>query len=126
MNDLIQEIQNLKERVEKLENGAYKLPTLPTLSKKFDVLVQEACKALSISIPEFYNGGRTRNVSIARHLVCYIGTMHMGLATSDIGKRIGKDHSTIIHGRNNFSNLLETNMYKEKDYYEIVLNALLK
>ena len=126
MEHILKEIQNLKERVEKLEQRASAIPTTQNLSKKFDLLIQETCRAISITQMDFYNAGRTRNVALARHLVCYVATMHMGLAVTDVGKRLKKDHSTVIHSSRVFGDLLETNMFGDKEYYNSVMNALLQ
>jgi len=126
MENILKEIQSLRERIEKLEQRASVIPTTQNLRKKFDLLVQESCKALSVTQMDFYNAGKTRDVVLARHMVFYIATMHMGLAVTEVGRRVKKDHSTIIHGRNTFSDLLDTNKFGERDYYNSVMNALLQ
>lgn len=126
MQELINEIENLKKRVEELEIRSSRLPDVHNLRSKFDDLVKNTCQAFSVTEEEFFSKGRCRRISNARHLVSYIAVNHMAMSVKDVGRRIKKDHSTVIHSRNEYQNYLDMKWPEETRYYNTVINSLMK
>lgn len=61
-----------------------------------------ACAAVTkVNIDEIKSMRRSLTVSKARHMVMYLAKKHTVRSLSEIGRMLGgKDHSTVIHGRN--------------------------
>ena len=58
------------------------------------------CKALNISENDMQSKRRFREVTDARKIYCYIAWKYTLASFKLIGKTIGKDHSTVIHAKN--------------------------
>ena len=126
MQDLIKEIESLKERVAMLETKSRRLPDVCSLRAKFDDLIEYSCKTLSITKDEFYGDAQLRNIATARHLVSYIAIAHMGMSADDVGKRIKKDRSTVSRSKNEYQGFLEMKRPTETMYYDAVINSLIR
>lgn len=63
---------------------------------------------------------RPTKTAKARQVVMYIATTDLGLPTTTVGRLLGgRDHSTVIHGRNKIAKLIEANAI-ERDLVDVV------
>ena len=51
---------------------------------------------------------RYRNLVLARHIYFHIARNVMGIKLTEIGKFIGRDHTTVMHGLNRISDMVYT------------------
>jgi chromosomal replication initiation ATPase DnaA len=65
------------------------------------------CDVTGVGKEELSGKCRKRGIVIARHLMAYLGTQLTTLSLSSIGARMNKDHTTIIHGRDNIKDLID-------------------
>jgi chromosomal replication initiation ATPase DnaA len=121
---LTKKVEELTKKLAEIEQKTSVVPDLFNFQKKFDQLVEETCKALSISKEELLNKGRKRHYVLARQIIAYIAVHHMGMSTTEIGFRIKRDHSSVIHLKNSFMDILDMDYEMEKQYYRAVLNAI--
>lgn len=64
--------------------------------ERADRLVAKACAHLAVSQEVLEGPGRDREVAAARQVVCYL--LHRaGYSAAQIGVRVGRDHSTVLH-----------------------------
>jgi chromosomal replication initiator protein len=73
----------------------------PLVISGHDITVA-VCDALDIT-PRDLNESRRSRVVTARHMVWYIYRQMTAMSYPEIGRYFGKDHSTIIHGVQVFS-----------------------
>lgn len=124
IEELKKQVEMLTKRVNDLEKKKTIVPNIYNLQNSYDKMLEATCKVLSISTDDFFGRKRNRSISLARHIVCYIGTYHMGLSTTELARRIKRDHSTVIHSRNAFRNFIDMNYDTEINYYSAVLNHI--
>lgn len=67
---------------------------------------------------------RARDVVIMRQLFCYI-SRELGYSTVGIGKFLGKDHATVIHGVKAIKDCLETNHAPVVELYTLLKGKLI-
>ena len=81
----------------------------PLVPKKvgFPAILRAVCSHFVISIRELKGPSRRGREVLPRHIVYYLASMHTGLSTPQIGHKMGgRDHTTIMHGRNKIKELL--------------------
>lgn len=71
-----------------------------------DLVVQKVCDALKITKEQITSSCRKRNLSEARFIAIGLILESYPLRLIDIGAILGRDHSTIIHGRRTFDDLI--------------------
>lgn len=101
----------------------YRATTVHQPNHKKKLTLSDLLKDISIitSVPlhDLKSKSRFREVVDARHLYCYFAWFHTTSTLKKIGENIGgRDHSTVSCGRDNISNLLET----DKDIQSAVSN----
>lgn len=67
--------------------------------KSLDDIAQRLCTALGVSRAELAAEGRGRRVILARQAVMYWACRLTTLSTPDLGRRLGRDHTTVLHGK---------------------------
>ena len=62
-------------------------------------IARRVAHVTGVSISEIRGVSRTRDVARARQAVCFL-SVQSGRSVSVVGRWLGKDHSTVIHGAN--------------------------
>jgi chromosomal replication initiation ATPase DnaA len=72
-------------------------------------LVAAVCAACQTTPRALRGPQRARRTARPRQIVMYLATTDLGLATTTVGRLLGgRDHSTIIHGRDTIARMIET------------------
>lgn len=83
-------------------------------------LLEVICRYYSVSEIDVQSKKRDRIFVIPRHVFCYLSYHKLKMPLKDAGKYIGgKDHSTVIHGRDAISDLLDTDNGFKKDFIKL-------
>lgn len=73
-------------------------------------LVAAVCATCKVSPAALRSPLRARKTARPRQIVMYLATTELGLSTTVVGRLLGgRDHSTVIHGRNTIAEMIETN-----------------
>lgn len=67
------------------------------------------CQEFSLSWADMTRGPRTRKITDARKVYCYMATYFLHQTCTQTGKDINRDHTTVIHLRNACTGLIEIN-----------------
>lgn len=91
--------------------GIASLPLLEyrNQEEKISTVIQEACDVFSVTREQILGKRQDRNIADARHAVFYVCMVRGGISCKLIGKVFGKDHSTVISGREKVRNIMATN-----------------
>jgi hypothetical protein len=66
-------------------------------SDRFALLMKRACVIYDVSSVDILGANRSQRIIAARHAVMYVARTHLELDLSEIGRRMNRDHSTVIH-----------------------------
>jgi len=72
-----------------------------------DIIVEETAKFFGINKELIFSGKRVREQVVPRHVSMYLCTEFLRIPLKEIGKRYGKDHSTIIHAKKKILKMIE-------------------
>lgn len=81
-----------------------------SIAKPVDKIMRIAemtCRVCNIELDKLLSRSRKREYVQARQIVCFLCNKYMKIKLMDLGEFFGKDHSTIIHSRDNITNLLD-------------------
>lgn len=70
-----------------------------------NILIKTICDYFQVEPEKLGNKSRKAHPVLARHVLCYLGR-DLGFSYYQLGKMVGRDHSTAIHGRNRILHLL--------------------
>lgn len=88
--------------VRKVDAPTVRMPTVahvPQAAKpKWLRIVERVATEHGISVREIMSNSRYKNTNIARQAVYYALRQETALSYPEIGRRIGRDHSSVIHG----------------------------
>lgn len=56
------------------------------------------CKYADISKEQLFSKCRKRNIVSARHCFFYLANKNLGYGSAYLGKYVGNDHATVLHG----------------------------
>lgn len=87
-------------------------------------ILEAVCSSTEIIPHDILGRNRQRNISVARHLFCYVAYTHYGYCLTAIGRFLVKDHSTVINSVNKFQGFLDFKYKEEVKYYEQCKNIL--
>ena len=63
-----------------------------------DVIIEEVCKFYNIEPDQLRGQGRTKDITMARHIAMYLIRSMTSLALKEIGREFdNRDHSTVLH-----------------------------
>ena len=71
------------------------------------LILSEVCRFYSLDEGAIRSGQKNKTVSEARQVTMYLMKTMLGHSTTDIGRELGRDHSTAIHGIRKVENLLK-------------------
>jgi len=72
------------------------------------LIVSEVCHFYSLDESVIRSNQKSKVVAEARQVAMYLMQSMIGLSTTDIGREIGRDHSTVVHGISKVKSQLET------------------
>jgi len=121
------QIKELENRVKKMEDSMGVPPTITALRKRFDTMIDATCELTSITKDQLMDKKRgTRKIVTARQLICYVAYEHMAMSVTEVARKINRDHSSIIHSRNAYSDMLNLKYQEETMYYNSLMKYLCK
>lgn len=125
----IKELENRQKEMDRklkaLDGYLTSYPDIFELKDKYEEMVKIACEVVGVSPDQIKLRNRTQNIVLVRQLICYIAVNHMGFTVTSVGQMIGRDHSTVIHSRNTFRDMLELNYTQETEAYKHTMHRLL-
>ena len=79
-------------------------------ASRYKRMTAAVCSLYGVPVGSLKNRQRARSVARPRQIVMYLATTDLGLATTTVGRLLGgRDHSTVIHGRDTIARMIETN-----------------
>lgn len=67
-------------------------------SINFDMIVEATAEQFDLNSDVLFTKSRVKDVADARMSIMYLANKLLGLSTSSIGHKLGRKHSTVIHG----------------------------
>lgn len=64
----------------------------------FDMIVEAVAERLQLNSDVIFSRSRVRDVAEARMMIMYLAQKLLGLSTASIGRKLGRQHTTVIHG----------------------------
>ena len=111
------EIQRLKEMI---INPIHKM----NKNKELTEILQKVCDASGIMPHDIISKNRKREIVIARQLFCYITIKYFNYTLKNVGNFLNRDHSTVIHSVNAYTDYLQMRYKNETAIYEDAKNLL--
>lgn len=78
-------------------------------SINFDMVVEAVAEHYSLNPDVIFSKSKLRDVAEARMVIMYLSQKLVGLSTSSIGHKLGRKHSTVIHGIRTITDKLTSN-----------------
>lgn len=124
----VNDIPGLKEILQECQQKVTTLLGRPVVihysmtinSVPYSQLAAIICQVCSVTWKSILDHDRKANVVIARQLFCYFASEVLHKQVTEIGRIIGKDHTTVIHGRGKIRNMIDT----EDDLYCPIINEV--
>ena len=118
-------VQKLSEsRIRELEREIYKLKiqlinpaTPPNANKELLSILKAVSEASMVTMGDLVGTERKRSISVVRFCFMYIAKEY-GFTHSVIGRFVNRDHSTVIHGVNNYESWIELGYKYETRIYK--------
>jgi chromosomal replication initiation ATPase DnaA len=82
----------------------------------FAKVMQSVCIACDVTPAQLLSTSREGDIKDARHMLVYILRQHYALRYSEIGRRLGRDHSTAINSYQRMSEFLQYDKGVQKIY----------
>ena len=89
----------------------------------FDYLVATSL-ATTVPIKLIISRDRLQDIKNARHIYCYITRANTKYSLSEIGKEIGRDHTTVLYSHKKIKNWLEIPAYEKE--LKLVIDEILE
>jgi hypothetical protein len=83
--------------------------------KPFSLVATEACKFFELPRRELVGRRQTKGVTLARQTVMYLARQYTGLSMPEIGRRLNRDHTTVLHAIRKVEGLLRDDLGFAKD-----------
>ena len=87
----------------------------------FEVIIEEVSKHYNISINDIVSSKKNKEIATARQIVMYLCDKLTEDTKSNIGKKMGRDHATVIHNINKVKEKIENDPSFEK-----IIDSLIK
>lgn len=82
----------------------------------FDMIVEAAAEKYNLNSDVIFSKNRMKDVADARMAIMYLAQRLLGLTTGSIGRKLGRQHSTVIHGIKTVTARLE----KDRAYADLL------
>ena len=76
-------------------------------SELADVFIGDMCQKQNITISELRGKSRKADLVLVRHLIAHSLRERFKLSYPEIGKKLNRDHSTIIHAHDRITSLIQ-------------------
>ena len=112
----------INKRIEKRNNQIKeKLNKLLYDKETLNTIIDVVCERFNYTKYDILGHKRNRNVVIARQYIVQLALKMTGYTLTELGKKLNRDHSTIIYSRDVFEGL-----YKNEYKYRIVFDDIKK
>lgn len=129
------QVRYLESKVENIESKYQKeIERLKTMiinpinkmnkNKELLEILQKVCDASGIMPHDILSKTRKREVVIARQLFCYLTMTYYNYTLVQVGRFLARDHSTVIHSVNAYTDYLQMKYKNETAIYEDAKNLL--
>lgn len=129
------QVRYLESKVENIESKYQKeIERLKTMiinpihkmnkNKELLEILQKVCDASGIMPHDILSKTRKREVVIARQLFCYLTMTYYNYTLVQVGRFLNRDHSTVIHSVNAYTDYLQMKYKNETAIYEDAKNLL--
>lgn len=71
-------------------------------------IINAVCEISGVSERQILGDQRASRFALPRMVAMYLACHHTGLTTPQIGRAMGRDHTTVLHGRDRIASLLAT------------------
>ena len=114
---ILQMTSKYEAEVVRLKNELLR-PQVKFTSKMDDFakVMQSVCIACDVTPAQLLSTSREGDIKDARHMLVYVLRQHYALRYSEIGRRLGRDHSTAINSYQRMSEFLEYDKGVQKIY----------
>lgn len=117
-------ISALENEIKRLRNQIAK-PFKPKMSNAtMQEVLDAVCHSTGILPDEIISKCRKIEYVRARHLFCYVCARHLRLPLTKIGLFIERDHSSVIHARQQYQDFLDMGYQPEVSYYNHTIESL--
>lgn len=91
-----------------------------SLSHQFEIIVDTVCYHLNVNVDDVFGKSRKRHIVEARQISAYICRNNFNMSLPYIGKKLNRNHATIIHSVQTVSDLMvyESNYCKKVVYLQ--------
>lgn len=86
-------------------------------SINFDMIVERTAEQFRLNSDVIFSKSRVKDVADARMVIMYLAQRLLGLSTGSIGMKLGRKHSTVIHGIKTVAD----RMASDSDFADLVL-----
>ena len=88
-----------------------------------EFIIQIVCNKFDISYDEIQSKKRNSYLNIPRQIIMYLCRRYTSLSLEEIGKLLGRDHTTVMHGNENITKKMESDP-EMKDLIRILVQML--
>ena len=95
------------------------LPDPVTVEK----IVNEVSRTYDVSPEDIFSKKKSADIALARQISIYIVSQVMDMSSIEIGRKFGKDHSTVLYTLDKIKKRLRTNESEKKLVDDIIKNV---
>ncbi len=88
-----------------------------------DRIVTEVSRTYNVSIDDIYSKKKSADIAFARQVSIFIVSQMMDMSSTEIGKKFGKDHTTVLYTVDKIKKLLKNNESEKKLIDDIMKNV---
>lgn len=88
-----------------------------------DRIVTEVSRTYNISIDDIFSKKKSADIAFARQVSIYIVHQMMDMSSTEIGKKFGKDHTTVLYTVEKIKKILKSNESEKKLIDDIMKNV---
>jgi len=118
------QLQKLLKEIDMLKQEIINPVKLPTFDMDMGEIMKIVCSVTNVLTSDILSTKRHREIVTARALFCYICRNHSKKPFARIGIFINRDHSTIMHLNNNYTDYLKMELKEETYFYEQCINRI--
>lgn len=116
--------RNYQKEIERLKTMIINPIHKMNKNKELLEILQKVCDASGIMPHDILSKTRKREVVIARQLFCYLTMTYYNFTLVQVGRFLSRDHSTVIHSVNAYTDYLQMKYKNETAIYEDAKNLL--
>ena len=110
-------ISILEREIQRLKIQLINPVIIPEFNKDLKDILHIVSECSMVTPSDILRGGRKQEYVVARFCFCYLAHKS-GFGCSEVGRFLNKDHTTIIHARNQFEKWLELGYKYEVNLYK--------